>query len=130
MKIEIEVLKADGTLKLQNSLMHAASLFEDGKQMVQYERFIVTMKPNSPYESLCEEIANVFNQMGGYCIFVGIETVDGIKLEKNYTWFEKNVQSLSIIQNDGLKWILFKDFLKTRGYNVECDERMFVVNIS
>ena len=132
MKLEIDVLYANKFLKLQNSFMQTAGEFGNAKICVQHKTLVIEgeSKLDSPnLDSLCQNIASAFEKAGGYTVFVGIRTIDGVKTNTSHPFFKDNVQLLSIYKNGHLRWILFKDALDELGYICITDERMFVVHV-
>lgn len=128
-EIELEVLGGSEEEKFINHLMHAADVFEKGKQFANYYTVMVTGNPN--LTKLCENLANAYEKVGRYAVFIGIKSINGQKPENPHVWFMKDVQSISMITEDrGACWSLFKDILVTLGYNVLTDEHMRVIQVS
>ncbi len=127
-EIEIDFLGGDKTAKFTNELMHAADMFERGKQFATHDRFVVTGNPDLP--KLCERIANAYEQAGGYAVFVGIRKINGKRVTEPYAWFMSGVQSISMKQeNKPLGWALFKDILEQLDYTAKTDKNMRVVAV-
>ena len=118
----------DQTAKFTNQLIHAADVFENGKQFATHDRFIVTGNPDLP--KLCERIATAYEQAGGYAVFVGIRKINGKRVDNPYAYFMSGVQSISMKQeNEPLRWALFGDILAQLDYNAKTDENMMVVAV-
>ena len=126
--IELDFLGGDKMSKMKNDLMHAADMFEKGKQFAIHDRFVVTGNPN--LRTLCKTIADASVKSGGYAVFIGIRKINGKRVNKAHAWFMKGVQSISMKQ-DGqeLGWAMFKDILEQLDYAVETDEYMRVIAI-
>ena len=127
-EIEIDFLGGNQTAKLTNQLMHAADMFESGKQFATHDRFTFTGNPELP--KLCERIATAYEQAGGYAVFVGIRKINGKRVDNSYAWFMSGVQSISMKQeNKPLGWALFRDILAQLDYNAKTDDNMRVVAV-
>ena len=121
--IVMDILFGDKMANKINGFMHAADMFEAGKQFALFERVVVTGEPN--IEKLPTNMRDAYEKAGGYLIFASVRTIDGNKPEKTITWFKEGVQSIS----NGEKWRTFKEVLAKLGYDAETDEHMHVTKI-
>lgn len=128
LEIIVDILGGNEMAKFTNDMMHAADMFEKGKQLATHESLIVKGTPD--LSKLCKLIKDGWEKAGGYVVFVGIRTVNGKRPNNSYSYFMEGVQSISMKQkNKPLAWGLFKDILSQMGYEVETDESMKVINI-
>lgn len=129
MDIVLDVLGGDKKSKFQNDFMHACDVFEKGKQYATYFQVTITGTPD--LSKLCENFKNSYEQAtDGYVIFVAIRSIDGIRSQIPHAFIKEYVQSISMINNDGiLKWGLFKDILTNLGYRSKHNERMFIESV-
>ena len=127
--IELDFLGGDKRAKFTNEFMHAADMFEKGKQLAAHDRFVVTGNPN--IKTLCKTIADAHAKAGGYAVFVGIRKINGKRVNKAHAWFMEGVQSITMKQEgQELGWTLFKNILEQLDYVAKTDEHMRVTSVS
>lgn len=127
-KVTVDLFSVNKTGSKINELMHAADLFEPGKILANHDQIIVEGKPN--LEKLCENLRAAWEEQGGYVVFAGINSINGIKSKGHPVYFKEEVQSLSMVQNNDLGWGLFKEILEKLGYEVETDQTMHVTKVT
>jgi hypothetical protein len=123
-EIIVDVFGGDKMAKLQNQFMHSADVFEGGKQFATYMQLTVTGNPD--LDKLCERIKDSFEQIGGYIIFAGIKSIDGVRVDKPRAYFKEGVQTIS----NGHQFGLFRDKLITLGYTPETNKHMMVTAVN
>lgn len=125
--VVVDMFCGNEMCKKVNELMHVVDMFESGKQLVTYEQYTITGKPD--LQKLCRNVKDAWEKMGGYVVFVGISYINGERVSGYPAYIKEGVQSLSISQNGDLGWLLFKKALEHIGYEVETDQRMHVLNV-
>ena len=113
--------------KQVNKMMHAVNVFEPGKQLALYEKVEITGNANR--EHLCENMKNAWEKIGGYVLFVAISHINGVRTRQYPYYLKEGIQTLSMVQNNDLGWILFKRALEGLGYEVETDQHMHVLSV-
>lgn len=126
--IELHFIGGNSGQKLVNMLMHKADMFEEGKHFAEVS--MLTVKGNPDMKKLCQRLANVYEQSGEYAVFIGVKSINGKKPKKANVWFQKGVQTISMVNKGTLSWMRFSDILTALGYAVKTDERMRVTDIS
>jgi len=118
-KIELDLFYGDD---FKNRFMHAADVFEQGKQLAEYNQFVVTGTPD--LNKLCDNMKNALEKTGKNVVLVAIRSINGKRVTPR-PYIKPNVQTIS----DGKKFGLFKDMLERIGYKVDVSECMQVINI-
>lgn len=118
-KIIIDVVHGDTKI---NAFMHAADVFESGKQLGEHQTIEVTGDPD--LEKLSLNLKETFEKADRNVSFIGIRTVDGVRVEPR-PYIRPNTQSIS----DGHNFGLFKNLLESLGYQVETTQYMHVTSI-
>ena len=126
-KVVLNVIGATEKEALYNKLLHSADLFESGKRLVSVYTYTVTGDPD--LNKLCERISDAIRGSGGYAVFVGIKAINGQFVDGYPTWVDKDVNSVSIIQANSLKWCLLKDMIAQLGYSPTTDKNMRVIKV-
>jgi hypothetical protein len=121
MKIRLDVISSD---KRINDFMHAADVFEQGKQLGKYECMEVTGTAEINIFNLINVLKNALENCDKNVVFIGIRSIDDLIFNFPAPYIMKDVQSIS----DGSKWGLFRDQLIRLGYEVETDQFMRVTS--
>lgn len=119
--IELDVIQGS---KIQNDFLHAMAVFEEGKQLGEYEK--ITIKGNPDLNTLCENFKKAYELAGRNVVFVGINTVNGIRSKTPIAYIKPNIQTVS----DGDTFWLLKEMLQLLGYKVKTNEHMQVLSVS
>lgn len=128
MKVVLDILGGYKEDKFINEFMHAADVYEEGKQYAQYFQLIVEGTPN--LNELIPNILKTYNQLNGYIVFAAIRSIDDKRCNDHKGYFMENVQTISLNVDGTLKFCLFKDLLKYLGYDCLTDQKMYVVNFA
>jgi hypothetical protein len=118
-KIILDVVHGDAKM---NAFMHAADVFEYGKQLGELQSFEVAGDPD--LDKLSENIKELFEKVDRNVSFVGIRTIDGVRVEPR-PYIRPDTQSIS----DGHNFGLFKELLEALGYKVETTQYMQVTTV-
>jgi|GEM_PF-2895942 len=123
-QVSFDIIQGD---KKVNDFMHAADVFEKGKQLGEYQNmnFEITGQGEPDWQEAVDKIfENSIEKFN--VLFVSIREINGKNPEKPYLKFKEGVQSVS----DGKQWGLFSDCLNQLGYQCETNETMHVTSIS
>ena len=127
-KVVLDILYRNKMANMVNRLMHIGDVFEKGKQFVQFVEVSFVVERIEPLEEVVKKIKkNVESK--GHVVFVGIRSIGGVRPEKAIVYFDPEIQTLSMIEDNTLKRCLFKDLLEHLGYKVEVDQSMHVTNV-
>ena len=125
MKIILDVLAGDRQV---NHLMHCADVFEDGKQLADYDQIEVDIALDIPKDMSASEFQDkmklAHEKSGKNVVFMSIIKLDGVPTNEYPPYIMEGVQTIS----SGKKWGLFKDVLENFGYEVEHTDRMIVTS--
>ncbi len=121
LKVELDLFYGDKKL---NDFMHYADVFERGKQLADYEQFIITGNPN--LEKICENVKNALEGTDKNVVFVAIRNINGERVDDPKAYIKPNTQTISM----GKKFGLFKDLLETLKYKVQVSQNMEVLSVS
>ena len=125
LSVQVDVFHGD---KFRNNFMHYADVFEDGKQLANYECFIITGRPN--LEKLSINIKESLEKLNRNVVFVAIRSVDNVRVSNPNAYIKPNVQTISMVQNGNLGFAMFNDCLLNLGYKVVTNECMQVLSVS
>jgi len=122
-EVSIDIIQGD---KKINEFMHAADVFEKGKQLGEHQNmnFEITGKDEPNWQEIVDKIfessSKEFN-----ILFVSIREIDGKTPKESFVRFKEGVQSIS----NGKQWGLFSDCLNQLGYQCEVNDIMHVTSI-
>lgn len=112
-----------------NSLMHITDTFEKGKQLVDIIEINIVGDPD--LNKLCNLVADKIKEAGGYAVFVGIQSVNGVRVKNPQAYIMEGVRMISTqTQEKGLCWALLKDSLIAMGYKPVVNENMVVTAVN
>lgn len=120
-KVILDVIAGDG---MRNKFMHYADMFEDSKQLGEYQQMTVSGKPEMDINNISRNMKDALEKVGMNVVFVSVRQV-GPTLTNDYERYIK--PGTSSISN-GHKWGMFHELLKQLGYEVETNERMQVIS--
>lgn len=114
---------------MQNKFMHAADVFEEGKQLGTHFNLNVTGE-NINLKELCGNMVKALEheELGTQrqsVTFVAIRKINGKRAINPRAFIKPNVQSIS----DGKNWGVFKKLLEQIGYSAETTEYMQVISV-
>ena len=121
MKIRLDVISSD---KKINDFMHAADVFEQGKQLGMYECMEITGTAEVNIFKIVNVLKDALEKCNKNVVFIGIRSIDDLIFNFPGPYIMKDVQSIS----SGRKYGLFRDQLVGLGYEVETDEHMRVTS--
>jgi hypothetical protein len=126
----LDVFGGNSMMKLQNELMHAADVFENGKQFADFSQVEIVSHGLPNTAIICTSLKNSYERAGGYVLFAAIRSVDGKRCEEPKAYIQNGIQTITMLQNGELGWALFKDLLEHLEYEVETDEFMHVESVT
>lgn len=126
MKLTYDMFYGDRQL---NAFMHAADVFEKGKQLANFQRFDMEFELEEDSRvATSEDIQKIFDHLREATtkeynlVFLSIRAVDGVATNEFEPYIKEGVQSIS----DGKGWGMFHEMLKRIGYDVEHTQFMQV----
>lgn len=121
-KVKIDVIMGK---KIMNNFMHACDMFENSKQLGEYEQMVVSGEPGMDMKNLTRNLKDALEQSGMNVVFVSIRQV-GPTLTNDFDRYI--MPGVSAITN-GHNWGMFHKLLKGLGYEVETDQQMKVMSV-
>lgn len=121
--IVFDVFEGDGH---QNYILHAADMFEEGKELANYQQFQIDVEVDGDpdYNFLIQNMKDSFESSNRNVVFVSIRSING-KLVNNYPpYIKKGVKSIS----NGRRFDLFNILLAEVGYKVDVNDDLSVEN--
>lgn len=118
-KVVIDTITGDSMI---NEFMHAADVFENGKQIGFYEQVVITGETEVKIESLVDILKSAFEKVKKNVVFISIREINKKPVFNYKPYIRPNTQSIST----GREWGMLKNILETIGYEVETDQYMNV----
>jgi hypothetical protein len=127
--IELDVIGALPNLAQMDRLLHALDVFEPSKHYVIHSRIRIEVSDKNPILNSKDFFVEESIKRGGYVLFCAIRKIDGLRINDDKIHFAKDVNTVTVRQDEKFGWLLFKEMLEQLDYTVTTDERMFITSV-
>lgn len=120
-KLLFDVFEGDA---IQNELLHNADMFDDGKQLANYQQFELSaeIEGDVNYEDIILNLKNSFETNKRNVSFISIRKMNDEPTNEYKPYIKEGVRSIS----NGRRFDLFNLMLAEIGYDVKVDDDLFV----